>query len=363
MGSIKDRFADHVGSIAGHRAFAPLLAVWGALLFGLSVLVIPHSLVSKFLAGAGLGIAASIPQIVMTALAACVGCLLAWGSAVAVQKRTAWPNRAGMAFGTDRQIEPFDLATDLGSETLGEPLVDDLLYLDVELEEDISAASIDVAGELRDGANGAEQFDGQECDDAPEQLAEPTSGLHVADDSVAAGDCAPSIQSNHDAPRDMSLADFADLPGRNAVWVQEPAEAAPTAAQPIATAVSPETESAEITAEAPSRPGPQAAISKLRGIPPGDLSLIQMVERFAAALHERQQKLPGRRDQIAGKHCDTTLAEALKSLTMFTGQKFASGNAQAHRSDAIPVAMGDLQDTTRELRAALAKLQRIRGAA
>jgi hypothetical protein len=98
-----------------------------------------------------------------------------------------------------------------------------------------------------------------------------------------------------------------------------------------------------------------SALDRLRKVPPQDLSLVQMVERFAAALHEFQQR-ESAQPQAQGQNRDQALAEALRALTMFTEHGFAA-NAPAKQSG------DELQDTTRELRDALAKLQTLRGAA
>jgi hypothetical protein len=98
-------------------------------------------------------------------------------------------------------------------------------------------------------------------------------------------------------PRELDLAEFAILPGRNAVWVEDPA---PNSAADPAGAV-------------------PAALAKLRAVPPADLSLCQMVERLAAALQEYQagQHGPTAASQAAAQR-EAVLQEALAALSSIT---------------------------------------------
>lgn len=147
-------------------------------------------------------------------------------------------------------------------------------------------------------------------------------------------------------PRELDLSEFAQIPGRNAVWVEGSAEETPA-------------ETAEIVK--PASP-PQSAIEKLRQKSPEDLSLVEMVERFAGALHQRQQADHARLPK-AGPTRDAALAEALKALTLFTERGFDQSEPQPTPS-ANPVSeSGQLGQTERELREALVKLQTLRGAA
>ena len=118
-----------------------------------------------------------------------------------------------------------------------------------------------------------------------------------------------------------------------------------------------------------------SALEKLRQIPTSELSLVQMVERFAGALHDHQNSARARGD-LAQNGRDAALAEALKALTLFTESGFdpaghdigrgASGHAagaSGHAAGASGLPEGAIDQTERELRQALAKLQSLRGAA
>ncbi|MEM7779573.1 MAG: hypothetical protein AAF697_04165 [Pseudomonadota bacterium] len=159
-----------------------------------------------------------------------------------------------------------------------------------------------------------------------------------------------------DTPRELDLAEFAELPGRNAVWVEEDVgegafgqETAPEPASQF-----------EAEPEPQSFVVPASALERLRQRPANELSLVEMVERFAGALHEYQQT---ERAQANTAHPsrDAALAEALKALKLFTEGGFdRPAGAQAPDTSG---AKSDLNETEQQLRAALAKLQTLRGAA
>ncbi len=189
-----------------------------------------------------------------------------------------------------------------------------------------------------------------------------------------------------DNPREMALGEFAELPNRRGVWVTDEGENndAPDLlkskpqwvdepeqeAEPKA---GPQVEPAALT-QPTNMPNAQpfarahandasTAIEKLRGVPPQELSLVQMVERFAAALHENQDS--ARKLSIGGHSVgatpprDAALAEALKALALFTERGFdagANGGLDGQPKDMV-------SETEQELRNALAKLQTLRGAA
>ena len=163
-------------------------------------------------------------------------------------------------------------------------------------------------------------------------------------------------------PLELDLEEFGALPGRNAVWVEaesilgaSPAPEAPAFAPALTLPVD-EAELPETPAEAAPEPVLQAvapaprplspsAIERLRAVPTSELSLVQMVERFAAALHEHQSAAPGQGPQRADQAGrEAALAEALKALAAFSPDESSSAQGEP-------------------LRAALTRLQELRGAA
>lgn len=260
----KDGFAARrKAPLAGHPAFVPMLAIWGAALAGSSL------------------IAARMPW-TLAAIAALLGGAIMLGTAMllrsrAVPKKPALTDETGLD-----EIEPIVPALELGSESLDAPIIDE----DAEIEDTL--------------------------------IVEPAG---------------------------LTLEEFGAMPGRNAVWVEDPVVAEEP--QPVV-AIEKVAE-----AEAPEPELRPSALDKLRRIPPGDLSLVQMVERFAGALHERQAV------DLRSPERDAALAEALRALDMLSEEGFGS-----HPS--IPATIGDansLHGTMQEMRDALARLQELRGAA
>ena len=287
--------------LALHPLFGSVLGLWGAALGGLVTLALPRELVLVVAAEAGsAGIGANAP-FVLAAIAALVlgGVMFALAglftrAAIKSRRPGDTPSLAAKAV---RHVQTIDPASELGSSSLDEPV-----------------EAMPFAGLRPEFETGAE--------------AETT-------------ELAP--------PLELDLEEFGALPGRNAVWVEnrsliadtpepvaapEPQPASAPAPEPVLHAVTP----------APRPLGP-SAIEHLRAVPTSELSLVQMVERFAAALHEHQSAPPGssaaRTDQ-AGR--DAALAEALKALAAFSPDEGTTAQGEP-------------------LRAALARLQELRGAA
>jgi len=279
--------------LATNPLFVPVLGLWGAALGGLVVLVLPPALVEAAAGAAGLGMLGGLARFALAALAAVVlgGAMFVIARMIArkARRRADAPSLAAMAM---RRVQPIDPASELGSRRFDDPV-----------------------------------------DTAP----------FAAPPAAEAEPEAPAEGSEPPAPRALDLAAFAALPGRNGVWVEEPA--APSA--PAEPAPEPAGAPApEVRAEP--RPAPRlvqdSVVAQLRAVPPSELSLLQMVERFAAALHERQAAAAasGRRPADDGR--DAALAEALKALAELSG-KAGEGPESAPLRDAV------------------SQLQRLRGAA
>lgn len=269
-------------SLAAHRAFAPLLGLWGAMLGAGVVVVLPTAMVDQLLRGTLIGTWAAAAQ---PALAWIVGGLLggllfAFSAFLHIRVRggVRGPSLAEMAA---RHVTPINPARDLGSLRLDDP-VETLPF---------------TKPAWRDADLG---------DPQPAPASEAVS-----------------------APRELDLAEFAELPGRNAVWVEEVVPAAPAALEPAPqpVAAAPANPVADVRARparADSAPLPvpgSAALARLRAVPASELSLAEMVERFAGALHEVRETAPGRNlgpgDVVAR---EAALAEALKALEALSGK-------------------------------------------
>lgn len=284
--------------LRNHRLFAPILGMWGAAAGGLSTLVLPQSMVFTAAFALGLGVLGGLAPFALAGLAALIMGAAMLLLARLMSRKAAQPVDApSLATMAMRYVRTIDPVTELGSGSLDEPV------------------KTQPFASLR-------------------PQAEPAP-------AAAPQDLPP--------PRALDLAEFAALAGRNAVWVDEPAPLdleTKQAANHFGPDLGPETAlaPAEAAEPAPLRTVSPSAIERLRAVPPSDLSLIQMVERFAAAMHEHQAAAPqkGDRADLAGR--DAALAEALKALAALS--------------------QGARADTHSEpLRAAIGRLQELRGAA
>lgn len=288
-----DRSRKRRSPLAAHRWFAPLLGVWGAALGGLSTLVLPQPMLIAAAFALGLGALGGLAPFALAGIAAVIVggamLMLAWMIARKAVRQADAPSLAAMAM---RHVRTIDPVTELGSGSLDEPV------------------------------------------ESPPFAQRRRQAKPVAD--AAPNDLPP--------PRALDLGEFAVLAGRNGVWVEEPAPGAAEAEQAEQAAPAPAPADKHDAAPAPLRAVVPPAIERLRAVPPSELSLIQMVERFAAAMHEHQAASPTKGDRADPNGRDAALAEALKALAAL------SESAR--------------EDTQSEpLRTAIGRLQELRGAA
>lgn len=291
-------------SLAELRLFAPLIGLWGVLLGGGVVAVLPSALVDTALERTLL---ATLPFPSQPLLAGLVAVLLGtvlFMAAVALhiraRERAGGPTVAELAV---RRVQPLNPVRDLGTQSLDDPI------------EDMPFAS--PAWRDAEPDNGAPSF-------------EPAGG-----------------------PQELDLASFGELADHGAVPVEAPPvapspepETQPLPAQAVAEPAAPVLQAVPSAPPAP-LPG-TAALARLRALPPSELSLVEMVERFAGALHEHRAAPPGSAlgpTELAAR--EAALAEALKALAALSAN--GAAGAQALREE--------------PLRDALARLQRQRGVA
>ncbi len=330
------------GALVANKAFAPILGLWGALLGGLVVLVLPPMLINAATKGTLISTFDLPTQTTMAIAAAVVlGTLLFLAAAARSTEARQYqtPKSNNIVSAVSRRVRPIDPVRDLGTKSLDDPI------------ETMPFAS----PAWRDA-------DVSELAPAPAPASAPVLNREPEPTSQPEPQVAPVV-AEQNVPLALDLAQFAELPGRNAVWVEEPAAPAPVAAvapAPVAVAAvapvpapAPEhiTPVAELRRPAPRLPQPgTAALARLRALPPSELSLVEMVERFAGALHEHRENAPNRAlnaEEIAAR--GTALSEALKALAALSGD-FAS---RAPSEDRV----------NDPLRAALSQLQQVRGAA
>lgn len=353
-------------SVATHPAFVPMLAVWGLALGAGSILVLPARMVADLAPATALSGLGGLSVLTLAVTTGLIVGGLAGIAAVGFKRAQARSAPTGdFVSVAARRFVPIDPASELGSESLDSPIEEEPLASEAEADEKPRGPTL---GELAE--NGYELpvkadgnrplFTRKDYSAALEQTCE--GAAETGDDRI-------EEQASDDArvPLELDLAEFATLPGRNAVWVEEGAGEA-VEAKPIDEPKPDAEAEAEPHAERRQDRGHAresgmrlSALEKLRQTPTDDLSLIQMVERFAAALHERQ----------AADHADPSprrdaaLAEALKALTVLseTGLEIEAQLGQVQTAANGNAEVEALRDTTRELRDALAKLQTLRGAA
>lgn len=329
-----------------HPVFALLLALWGAALGAGVVMVLPAAIVEGFAAAMP---GDFTPQAARLGLAGCAAALLALiALLVALALRGAGRSDSRPIRARRGEVQPLDPASELGSDSLDAPLPTGLFtrrdaewddaydaeddyvgddyaaddyaanaWADDVADDAVVASSADDADLMTEpGASAPDDiFDlptawlpepPRDYDLAEEVAAEfgparNSAAMPVALPSEPAAEAAP-------APRDLDLAAFGALPGRNAVWVEEPAadETAPELADPQAS-----------TSE--HAPEHSDAIARLRAVPPSELSLCQLVERFAAALHDYQTARTAEAEEAESRaEREALLQEALSALSRAT---------------------------------------------
>lgn len=333
--------------------FAPVVGLWGALLGGLTVIVVPAETLESLAEGTLLATFDIPVQLQLAGGSAVVlgGLLFVLAAAKSADARRRLNPRSILNL-VNRKVSPIDPVRDLGSKSIDEPVETMPFATPAWRDADLEPAAaekpaVPAAPETREAA--------PECEaEAPL----PRVMRHPLPESAEAAVPQPSSQS---VPLELDLAQFAELPGRNAVWVEEPVapvappapepEAAPQPVGAPAVAAVPDPAPRTLRPRRPATPPPlpgTAALARLRAVPPGELSMVEMVERFAGALHEHRSNAPARTRTAAELAArEAALAEALKALAALSG---IGGEAAPADRDA-------------PLRAALSQLQPRRGAA
>ncbi len=273
--------------ITAHPLFVPVMAAWGALCGALCMLVLPASMIEAL---AAMGQPPLPTAIARVALAIGVGLALAaichTGAAMLARRYHVQATRPRH----ESTVQPIDPARELGSASLDAPLPEtdlrDLSKLTMAQDEEDASFPWPIAAQV------AEEL--AEMARQPAPLPPPAPMPPITEP-------APPIA--------LDLGAFAELPGRNAVWVEGPVGRA-----------------APVTQE----PSHHAAIAQLRAVPPAELSLCQMVERFAFALQQYQaaQDAAGPdREAQERQQREAVLGEALKALAIVTHRGRGEANA------------------------------------
>jgi hypothetical protein len=255
--------------ITAHPIFAPVLGTWGAAVAALSIVVLPSRLIEVLAVQLVPEFAAGFARLVLALGAAAFMGLMCFAAARLVARR------GGHAAPTVRPIDP---ASELGSASFDAPLPDAL------------------------------SADDADWDETPTDLM-----------SHALWEEAPETARDLRMP-DLSLEEFGDLPGRNAVWLEEGPEPKPEQEMPVRAPQS-------VPTAVPAVP---AAVAKLRAVPLAELSLCHMVERFAAALQDYQAVQEAHGPDLEDRdreQREAVLNEALKALALVTRNGLAEMRA------------------------------------
>ncbi len=352
--------------IAAHPFFVPALTVWGASLSGLIVMVLPASIINQITTASALGVLDGFARYFFAGLAAALGG--AFGFFAATKWRDRLPGRSEALI--DRaadHVRPIDPASELGSESLDAPIDEEPVETE-QVEQEPVAEDEPVIDEPENTEIEETLELGADLEATPEPAPEPVEG--PAEEPAQVDPLANEhLEPAREAAETETPEPASRLPlrrrrnrGKQLELVQALSDhrARQTALNKDHLDLSEFTQLAE-KSRAASPPRKPTAVETLRAVPPQDLSLVQMVERLAVALHERQEVARNRPPAEQATERDAALAEALKALSVFTEKGLAANDKAATLAESQA---GESEDgTERELREALGKLQTMRGAA
>ena len=311
-GGLGSKFAAHLvpAGISNHNLFAPLLMIWGAAVFGLSALALPSGVTAGFLERTGMDGFGAAGALAFAGVTALIGALIGSTLAKAAQRAT---NTEAPAVTASEESE--------AQADEKEPR-----HVTPDIDEVLEAAELLQSQDLNlDDIPTPDLSDATEDDTQPEPLDPPV-------------DMQPGAESEEEIVA-LDLGEYDEL-----LDVQNP-----TASEPEAV----------------------TGIQKLRQTPPADLSLVQLVERFAAALRDLQDASTPRAKQVEalsqGPEGERALTQALQALEGMTkGAGALVANDAAPEAPIAPTGTVDasaLKETEKELRVALSRLQALSGAA
>jgi hypothetical protein len=341
------RTANHARlRLFAHPLFAPGVSMWAALLGGLVVTVLPVELIAALTEGTMI---ATFDVPMKPLLAGGLSLVLGIVVFVIAARRSAKARRRlnpyAVGNAVSRKVNPIDPARDLGSTSIDDPIETmpfaSPAWRDADLDAHGEDEDWDVSGADADFIAPAPAWREAELRAGDNRLPWPTMTPSA---SAVAREPAPEFAlppaSAAKAPRELDLAAFAQVPGRNAVWVETPS---PVPAPAAAPSPAPQAEGSRAALIVPPAPG-TAALSRLRAVPANELSIAQMVERFAGALHEHRANAPAHAlsaAELAAR--EAALAEALKALAVLSGVEPAPAPAPADREAPLRAALTQLQ--------------------
>lgn len=370
------RIALPTREVLAHPHFVPLVTIWGAALLGCAVLAVSSVDIERVSRFAGLGALGFSAKFLYAAIAAAIGAFVAFVASSLMQRffEESYYARPPARL-TDDRVRPIEPALELGSESLDAP-IEEMPFssskdeLDEELED--AALEDDAFEEAWVEAEISEVV--EEEDEAEEQPEAVTLDAMAAleEESAPVADIEEAHEEHSEVEGPVDPTDRGvDMDALGEILEEETQgfearkaarDEARRTGRPVETAIA-----QPLPFKSALAPG---GIAKLRSMPTQDLSLIQLVERFAAALHDVQDKTPqdvfGAGATASQAERERALAEALKALDLFTGGRFDSAPAADNSSPAGQSSDSEasrLSEAERDLREALGKLQTLRGAA
>ncbi|MEP0189544.1 MAG: hypothetical protein ABJP70_02290 [Erythrobacter sp.] len=388
--------------ITAHPYFVPAIAVWGAALCGLAIFVLPSSTIQSVANTLGLGSSGGFARVIIAVLAGLLGMAV---SRLVAQKWQAsrFEQSDAEDTATTGEVDAIDPAEELGSESLDAPIGEvgasaeddfedgvefetdagDDTFEDVALDEDaledgdILELGIEDFAEDKDVESiTTEQHHENETLDAEGESQErftlgqefgeePESPLVTKPSPRAKRGFPFSRRAKQDEPNEVKQVELVRAMKSHLARKTEMVETAEAEGlrMDAEANASESTQTAPVepsAASTPPMPNPTgSAVERLRQVPPHELSLVQLVERFAAALHDHQKAAHARAAAGETNGREIALAEALKTLALFT-QDGLRANLDAEI--AAEMAASDAKAKP-ELRDAMTKLQKLRGAA
>ena len=305
--------------VTQQAVFVPMMALWGAAVAGAMVYVLPYPLVKRLTPQPIFDVIDPYTHYVAIAGAAVFG-------AICLYVIARMMKRSAQGAADEDDVVAIDPAEELGSASLDAPLEDDF-FDEAEYADDDSYAD-------DDDFESFDELDPEWVEDMREEqfipAGDPVKAVDALNNHLSSFAKGPQTGSREEGMRikragngpvfDKPFEDQTHLDLGSFVAEEPAAHAEPSAAPQIET-----------------------AIEKLRAVAPQDLSLVQMVERLAVALHENKA---ASLHKTAAQRRDAELAQALKTLAKLTEE-----------------GLGTTDATKAEMRQALSKLQSLRGAA
>lgn len=367
-------------AIVSHSVFKPAMMGWAGAILAAIVLILPAASIARLTALTGLGMLGDFSRVLFAVIGAVVGAGLGYALAAALQNKGEraednddWDHAELEEDTSDESVQPIDPAAELGTESLDAPIE----FADYEELEEAEIEPATVA-EPQESEGGSKQ---------PVSLPDAMGVQTALDALIASTSGAPNEPLTNDpenpealetkaihegatlpdAPLAMGLDEFAAMPGRDGVWVDGIGEGNPSESAASETDLPSENAPGALPPESgtPARTQPvPTALAKLRATPLEELSMVQMIERFAAALEDRKAAYAAGADDLQpslrNAPRDKILMEALKELASPLDQGSGDPSGLDGSEDA---AQQQLSREKAKLRDALDKLGDLRGAA